>query len=199
MRLIPFFLSAQMESTTLPVGSKPNFLSSWMEPPPQQKIAFWWLVPPIGHKRLTKQLAAAWPSDSTSLSQRLRLRRQIVTNLMSREKSQLGADEMEKVVQGTEGFSGADMTQLCREAALGPIRSICLSDIATISAEQVRPILNSDFRRLSKQCGPVSLLKIWSYMKSGTRHLAAVAEHIVLIILIEFYVIVTIMLGSFLK
>ncbi len=73
MRSIPFFLSAQMESTTLPVGSKPNFLSSWMELPPQQKIAFWWLVPPIGHKRLTKQLAAAWPSDSTSLSQRLRL------------------------------------------------------------------------------------------------------------------------------
>ncbi len=97
-------------------------------------------------RRLAKRLYIPLPEAEA--------RRQIVTNLMSREKSQLGADEMEKVVQGTEGFSGADMTQLCREAALGPIRSICLSDIATISAEQVRPILNSDFQEALKTVRP---------------------------------------------
>ncbi len=97
-------------------------------------------------RRLAKRLYIPLPEAEA--------RRQIVTDLMSREKSQLGADEMEKVVQGTEGFSGADMTQLCREAALGPIRSIRLSDIATISAEQVRAILYSDFQEALKTVRP---------------------------------------------
>lgn len=97
-------------------------------------------------RRLAKRLYIPLPEVDA--------RRQIVTNLMSHEKSQLGVDEMEKVVQGTEGFSGADMTQLCREAALGPIRSIRLSDIATIMAEQVRPILYSDFEEALKTVRP---------------------------------------------
>ncbi|KAK2896490.1 hypothetical protein Q8A67_010978 [Cirrhinus molitorella] len=97
-------------------------------------------------RRLAKRLYIPLPEAEA--------RRQIVTNLMSREKSQLRVDEMEKVVQGTEGFSGADMTQLCREAALGPIRSIRLSDIATISAEQVRPILYGDFQEALKTVRP---------------------------------------------
>lgn len=97
-------------------------------------------------RRLAKRLYIPLPESEA--------RRQIVTKLMSHEKSQLGADEMEQVVQGTEGFSGADMTQLCREAALGPIRSIGLSDIATITAEQVRPILYIDFQEALKTVRP---------------------------------------------
>ena len=36
------------------------------------------------------------------------------------------------------GYSGADMANLCREAALGPIRSISLDEIENISADQVQ-------------------------------------------------------------
>ncbi|ROK15766.1 Fidgetin-like protein 1 [Anabarilius grahami] len=97
-------------------------------------------------RRLAKRLYIPLPEAEA--------RRQIVTNLIFREKSQLGADEMEQVVQGTGGFSGADMTQLCREAALGPIRSIRLSDIATITPEQVRPILYTDFQEALKTVRP---------------------------------------------
>lgn len=97
-------------------------------------------------RRLAKRLYIPLPEAAA--------RQQIVTNLMSREKSQLGADELEKVVSSTEGFSGADMTQLCREAALGPIRSIQLSDIATITPEQVRPILYCDFQEALRTVRP---------------------------------------------
>lgn len=97
-------------------------------------------------RRLAKRLYIPLPETAA--------RQQIVTNLMSREKSQLGAGELEKVVSNTEGFSGADMTQLCREAALGPIRSIQLSDIATITPEQVRPILYCDFQEALKTVRP---------------------------------------------
>ncbi|XP_007240377.3 fidgetin-like protein 1 [Astyanax mexicanus] len=97
-------------------------------------------------RRLAKRLYIPLPEAAA--------RRQIVINLMTREKSQLGPEELEKVVSCTEGFSGADMTQLCREAALGPIRSIQLSDIATITPEQVRPILYCDFQEALKTVRP---------------------------------------------
>ncbi|KAL7877694.1 hypothetical protein SRHO_G00043370 [Serrasalmus rhombeus] len=97
-------------------------------------------------RRLAKRLYIPLPEAAA--------RRQIVTNLMSQEKSQLGADELENIILGTEGFSGADMTQLCREAALGPIRSIQLNDIATITPEQVRPILYCDFQEALKTVRP---------------------------------------------
>ncbi|XP_051935350.1 fidgetin-like protein 1 isoform X1 [Hippocampus zosterae] len=81
-------------------------------------------------------------------------RQLIVTNLLSREKNQLRAEDLECIVANTDGFSGADMTQLCREAALGPIRSIQLGDIATITPAQVRPILYSDFQNALKTVRP---------------------------------------------
>ncbi|XP_051280984.1 fidgetin-like protein 1 [Dicentrarchus labrax] len=97
-------------------------------------------------RRLAKRLYIPLPEATA--------RRQIVTNLMAQEKNQLREQELDSVVTATEGFSGADMTQLCREAALGPIRSIQLSDIATITADQVRPILYCDFQEALKTVRP---------------------------------------------
>lgn len=97
-------------------------------------------------RRLAKRLYIPLPEAAA--------RQQIVTNLMAREKNQLREQELESVVTATEGFSGADMTQLCREAALGPIRSIQLSDIATITADQVRPILYGDFQEALRTVRP---------------------------------------------
>lgn len=97
-------------------------------------------------RRLAKRLYIPLPEAAA--------RRQIVTNLMAQEKNQLREQELESIVTATEGFSGADMTQLCREAALGPIRSIQLSDIATITADQVRPILYCDFQEALKTVRP---------------------------------------------
>ncbi|KAM4591791.1 fidgetin-like protein 1 isoform 1-T2 [Odontesthes bonariensis] len=97
-------------------------------------------------RRLAKRLYIPLPEAAA--------RRQIVTSLMAREKNQLREQELESVVTATAGFSGADMTQLCREAALGPIRSIKLSDIAFITADQVRPILHCDFQEALKTVRP---------------------------------------------
>nr|XP_046257917.1 fidgetin-like protein 1 [Scatophagus argus] len=97
-------------------------------------------------RRLAKRLYIPLPEAAARL--------QIVANLMAREKNQLREQELDSVITATEGFSGADMTQLCREAALGPIRSIQLSDIATITADQVRPILYNDFQEALKTVRP---------------------------------------------
>ncbi|XP_076794233.1 fidgetin-like protein 1 isoform X2 [Arvicanthis niloticus] len=97
-------------------------------------------------RRLVKRLYIPLPEASA--------RKQIVVNLMSKEQCCLSDEETELVVQQSDGFSGADMTQLCREASLGPIRSLHTADIATISPDQVRPIAYIDFENAFKTVRP---------------------------------------------
>ncbi|KAK7834468.1 hypothetical protein U0070_017654 [Myodes glareolus] len=97
-------------------------------------------------RRLAKRLYIPLPEPSA--------RKQIVVNLMSKEQCCLSDEEVELVVQQSDGFSGADMTQLCREASLGPIRSLCTADIATISPDQVRAIAYIDFENAFRTVRP---------------------------------------------
>nr|XP_054766405.1 fidgetin-like protein 1 [Lytechinus pictus] len=89
-------------------------------------------------RRLVKRLYIPLPDSSA--------RKQIVCSLLSQQSNSLNDDDLERICQNTEGYSGADMANLCREAALGPIRSIQGMDIQHISADQVRPILHGDFQ-----------------------------------------------------
>ncbi|EHB03950.1 Fidgetin-like protein 1 [Heterocephalus glaber] len=97
-------------------------------------------------RRLVKRLYIPLPEASA--------RKQIVTNLMSREQCDLREEEIHQIVQRSDGFSGADMTQLCREASLGPIRSLQTADIATITPDQVRPIAYVDFENAFRTVRP---------------------------------------------
>ncbi|XP_057586316.1 fidgetin-like protein 1 isoform X2 [Hippopotamus amphibius kiboko] len=97
-------------------------------------------------RRLVKRLYIPLPEASA--------RKQIVSNLMSREQCCLSEEEIDLVVRHSGGFSGADMTQLCREASLGPIRSLQAADIATITPDQVRPIAYSDFENAFRTVRP---------------------------------------------
>ncbi|XP_044858923.1 fidgetin-like protein 1 isoform X2 [Mauremys mutica] len=97
-------------------------------------------------RRLVKRLYIPLPEASA--------RKQIVTRLMSKEHCCLREEEVELIVKKSDGFSGADMTQLCREASLGPIRSLQSMDIATITPEQVRPISFLDFDSAFKTVRP---------------------------------------------
>lgn len=49
------------------------------------------------------------------------------------------------------GYSGADVANLCKEAALGPVRDIKAELIASIKLEDVRSILYKDFIEAIKQ------------------------------------------------
>ncbi|KAJ2661529.1 Fidgetin-like protein 1 [Coemansia sp. RSA 1199] len=79
-------------------------------------------------------------------------RRSIVCNLLRKQVHDLSDDQLDAICDSTEGFSGADMDTLSREAAFGPIR--CISDIATASVEDVRPICFADFEYALTQVRP---------------------------------------------
>ncbi|KAK4883435.1 hypothetical protein RN001_006754 [Aquatica leii] len=70
---------------------------------------------------------------------------QIVHKLISKERNNLTDEDMYKIAQLSDGYSGADMKQLCSEASLGPIRSISLNQMETIDANEVRPVGMEDF------------------------------------------------------
>ncbi|NXH13217.1 FIGL1 protein, partial [Bucco capensis] len=97
-------------------------------------------------RRLVKRLYIPLPEASA--------RKQIVTRLMSKEHCCLNEEEINLIVTKSNGFSGADMTQLCREASLGPIRSLQSMDIATIMPDQVRPIAFLDFESAFRTVRP---------------------------------------------
>lgn len=97
-------------------------------------------------RRLVKRLYIPLPDASA--------RRQIVSCLMSKEHCSLTEEQVDMIVQKSEGFSGADMTQLCREASLGPIRSLQSVDITTITPDQVRCIVFQDFDNAFKTVRP---------------------------------------------
>ncbi|XP_069123454.1 fidgetin-like protein 1 isoform X2 [Argopecten irradians] len=72
-------------------------------------------------------------------------RQHIVLNLLAQQRYQLTEGELALIQDKSEGYSGADMASLCREAAMGPIRSMSFGDIENISADEVRPIIFCDF------------------------------------------------------
>ncbi|XP_025927862.1 fidgetin-like protein 1 isoform X3 [Apteryx rowi] len=84
-------------------------------------------------RRLVKRLYIPLPEASA--------RKQIVSRLMSKEHCCLNEEEIELIVKKSNGFSGADMTQLCREASLGPIRSLQSMDITTIMPDQIQAVM----------------------------------------------------------
>lgn len=73
----------------------------------------------------------------------------IIKNLLSNQSHNLTEEDVQWICEQTEGYSGSDMDGLCREAAIGPIRSI--SDILNISTSDVRPISREDFEEALTQ------------------------------------------------
>ncbi|KAI9558589.1 hypothetical protein GHT06_015377 [Daphnia sinensis] len=88
-------------------------------------------------RRLVKRLYIPLPEFAA--------RKQIIHLLMAEQRNVLDEDETDQICRQTDGYSCADMTNLCKEAAYGPIRSIALGDIEHISPDQVRPITKEDF------------------------------------------------------
>eukprot|EP01039_Chlorochromonas_danica_P006785 gene6785-7496_t len=59
--------------------------------------------------------------------------------------TRLSKEQLTRIVEQTEGYSGSDLAALCQEAALGPIREIDPSRLRSVRPEDVRPIEEKDF------------------------------------------------------
>jgi len=88
-------------------------------------------------RRLVKRLYVPLPDSEA--------RKQIVVRLLSDQTSHtIQESDLSRISDLTEGYSGADMANLAKEAAMGPIRSLDYSKIDKIEATDVRPIGGRD-------------------------------------------------------
>lgn len=90
-------------------------------------------------RRLVKRLYVPLPE--------LEARKQIINNLLKSVHHDLGEEDIARIAEKSEGYSGADMTNLCKEASMEPIRSISFSQLEDIRMEEVRHITNRDFEQ----------------------------------------------------
>ncbi|XP_029155767.1 fidgetin-like protein 1 [Nylanderia fulva] len=90
-------------------------------------------------RRLVKRLYVPLPE--------LKARKQIINNLLSSVHHNLDEADIVKIAEKSAGYSGADMTNLCKEASMEPIRSIPFSHLEDIRMEEVRHITSCDFEQ----------------------------------------------------
>jgi len=62
---------------------------------------------------------------------------------------------LDKLVEATEGYTGSDITMVCREASMQPIRELDLSGKITDPSVKVRPVNMEDFMAAIKRVRPV--------------------------------------------
>ena len=86
-------------------------------------------------RRLSKRLYIPLPDSAA--------RGSIVNSLMSQQNHNLSSSDLAILCERTDGYSGSDMANLCKEAAMGPIRTI--EDISLVTVDDVRPISLQDF------------------------------------------------------
>ena len=88
-------------------------------------------------RRLVKRIYIPLPDEES--------RHSLISNMMTKHgKGGKGVKEndrmMQEIVRATSGYSGSDLTALCKEAAMGPIRDIPKKQIMTYKVEDVRAV-----------------------------------------------------------
>ncbi|KAI1303210.1 Fidgetin-like protein 1 [Halotydeus destructor] len=117
-------------------------------------------------RRFTKRLYVPLP-DTMS-------RREIVRRLLSSKGNfhSLNQDDFDQVAEKTAGYSGADVKTLCKEAAMGPLRTAMDNgSISDIKVEDLRPVDFSDFESaLDAVMSSVSPDEIEHYIKFNQQY-----------------------------
>ncbi|CBZ25066.1 katanin-like protein [Leishmania mexicana MHOM/GT/2001/U1103] len=62
--------------------------------------------------------------------------------------------DLDSLVRSTDGYSGADLKQLCREAAMGPLREMSVMELSAVAAADLRPVQRKDFKQALKRLKP---------------------------------------------
>lgn len=92
-------------------------------------------------RRLVKRIYVALPELSS--------RKQMVQQLLRGYSNNITDEELEEIARITDGYSGSDMFNLCREATLEPLREI--KDISSFKPEDTRDICVQDFKSSMRQ------------------------------------------------
>eukprot|EP00985_Skeletonema_marinoi_P029045 scaffold26567_cov84-Skeletonema_marinoi.AAC.1 len=84
------------------------------------------------------------------------VREQQLRTLLANNRHSLKDNEIIKLSRATDGYSCADLKNLCTDASMGPMRSLTLTveDLMRINADEVPPISYKHFRRSLRGMNP---------------------------------------------
>jgi len=97
-------------------------------------------------RRMVKRVYVPLPDKETRSS--------LIINMLKKEKraestadftTGMSANDLSKIVGLTEGYSASDLTAVCQEAAMGPIRELGPAALRTVKEEDVRKVSVVDF------------------------------------------------------
>lgn len=109
-------------------------------------------------RRFTKRLYIPLPDKEA--------RRQLLTSLLRLNDNRINERELEWIARSTEGYSGSDINNLCKDAAMQPLREIPAEELMKTDVTNFRPIALKDFQE-SLKCvkATVSNESLESYIK----------------------------------
>jgi len=79
-------------------------------------------------------------------------RHELLSNLLKQSKNSITCEELKEISRLTQGYSGSDLTQLAKDAAMTPLREMTSQQISRINT--VRPINAKDFILSMKRVRP---------------------------------------------
>ncbi|CAN0233424.1 unnamed protein product [Pylaiella littoralis] len=80
-------------------------------------------------------------------------RKSLLSGLLGQHKGNVKGAALVSLVQMTEGYSGSDLKELCKEAAMQPIRELG-KKVRTVAAKDIRGINLDDFRAALPRVSP---------------------------------------------
>ncbi len=90
-------------------------------------------------------------------------RSMLLRKLLQKQNNPLSDPEIQHLAQATEGYSGSDLTNLAKDAALAPIRDLSTEEIKQMDPGQLRSIRLQDFldsmKRVRQSVPPETLQK----------------------------------------
>lgn len=95
-------------------------------------------------RRFTRRIYVPLPNEES--------RRDLLMRLLSEAHHNLTDEHINTIVAATAGYSGADVSQVCKAAAMGPLREKMLQakrqgrEVGTVSKAEFRPISVDDLR-----------------------------------------------------
>lgn len=96
-----------------------------------------WAIDEAARRRFVRRQYIPLPEPTTRETQ--------LRTLLGQQKHDLSEEDVLKLVDLTDGFSGSDITALAKDAAMGPLRSLGEA-LLHMTMEQIRPIQLADFQ-----------------------------------------------------
>ncbi|KAG0691354.1 hypothetical protein C6P40_001638 [Pichia californica] len=104
-----------------------------------------WAIDEAARRRFVRRQYIPLPEPETRMAH--------FKKLLSHTPNSLDDDEMQKLVDLTEGYSGSDITSLAKDAAIWPIRELG-AKMLNLKEFEIRPISLADFERSMKNIRP---------------------------------------------